>query len=140
MNMSKLHFKLRGEIMAIWQGKSLRKPSGARAKTNRNKRNMEFGRDPADTKIGDRKTKIIRTKGGNEKIRLANDKNINVVDPKTNKVQVAEIMTVVENTANTHFVRRNIITKGAVVDTSLGKVKVTSRPGQHGMINGVLVE
>ena len=49
-------------------------------------------------------------------------------------------MTVVENTANTHFVRRNIITKGAVVDTSLGRVKVTSRPGQHGMINGVLVE
>ena len=101
---------------------------------------MEFGRDPADTKIGDRKIKIIRTKGGNEKIRLANEKNINVVDPKTNKIQVAEIMTVVENTANTHFVRRNIITKGAVVDTSLGKVKVTSRPGQHGMINGVLVE
>ena len=57
--------------MAIWQGKSLRKPSGARAKTYRNKRNMEFGRDPADTKIGDRKIKIIRTKGGNEKVRLS---------------------------------------------------------------------
>jgi small subunit ribosomal protein S8e len=126
--------------MAIWQGKSLRKPSGARAKTNRNKRNMEFGRDPAETKIGDRKVKKIRTKGGNEKTRLSNDKNINVVDPKTNKVQVAEIETVVENTANTHFVRRNIITKGAVVETNLGRVKVTSRPGQHGMINGVLVE
>jgi len=126
--------------MAIWQGKSLRKPSGARAKTNRNKRNMEFGRDPAETKIGDRKVKKIRTKGGNEKTRLSNDKNINVVDPKTNNVQVAEIETVVENTANTHFVRRNIITKGAVVETNLGRVKVTSRPGQHGMINGVLVE
>ena len=97
-------------------------------------------RIPAFQKFGDRKVKIIRTKGGNEKIRLANEKNINVVDPKTNNIQVAEIMTVVENTANTHFVRRNIITKGAVVDTSLGKVKVTSRPGQHGMINGVLVE
>jgi small subunit ribosomal protein S8e len=48
--------------MAIWQGKSLRKPSGARAKTYRNKRNMEFGRDPADTKIGDRKVKIIEQK------------------------------------------------------------------------------
>jgi len=101
---------------------------------------MEFGRDPAETKIGDRKVKKIRTKGGNTKTRLSNDTNINVVDPKTNKVQVAEISTVVENTANTHFVRRNIITKGAVVETNLGRVKVTSRPGQDGMINGVLVE
>ncbi|KAF5089076.1 30S ribosomal protein S8e [Methanobacterium aggregans] len=126
--------------MAIWQGKSLRKATGARAKTNRNKRNSEFGRDPAETKIGDRKVKKIRTKGGNEKIRLTNTQTINVVDPKTSKVQVTEILNVVDNTANTHFVRRNIITKGAVVETSLGKAKVTSRPGQHGMVNGVLVE
>ena len=126
--------------MAIWQGKSLRKPTGARAKTNRNKRNSEFGRDPAETKIGDRKVKKIRTKGGNEKIRLTNTQTINVVDPKTNKVQVTDILNVVDNTANTHFVRRNIITKGAVVETSLGKAKVTSRPGQHGIVNGVLVE
>ena len=120
--------------MAIWQGKSLRKPTGARAKTNRNKRNSEFGRDPAETKIGDRKVKKIRTKGGNEKIRLTNTQTINVVDPKTNKVQVTDILNVVDNKANTHFVRRNIITKGAVVETSLGKAKVTSRPGQHGML------
>lgn len=126
--------------MAIWQGKSLRNPTGGRAKTNRNKRKIEFGRDPAETKIGDRKIKRIRTKGGNEKIRLTNDNKINVVNPKDNKVQVVEILGVVENSANIQFVRRNIINKGAVVETSLGKVKVTSRPGQHGMVNGVLVE
>lgn len=126
--------------MAIWQGKSLRKPTGGRGKTNRNKRKIEFGRDPAETKIGDRKIKKIRTKGGNEKIRLTNEDKINVVDPKNNQVQVVEILNVVENDANIQFVRRNIINKGAMVETSLGKVKVTSRPGQHGMINGVLVE
>jgi small subunit ribosomal protein S8e len=125
--------------MAIWQGKSVRKLTGARAKSNRNKRKMEFGRDPAETKIGDRKIKKIRTKGGQEKIRLTNDQKINVVDPNNNKVQVADILSVVENQANTHFVRRNIITKGAVVDTSMGKVKVTSRPGQHGIINGIII-
>jgi len=53
--------------MAIWQGTSVRKPSGARAKSNRNKRKKEFGRQAAETKIGDRKIKTIRTKGGNEK-------------------------------------------------------------------------
>lgn len=126
--------------MAIWQGKSVRTSTGARAKSNRNKRKMEFGREAAETKIGDRKIKTIRTKGGNEKIRLTVEQKINVVDPKTQKVQLAEITSVIENHANSHFVRRNIITKGAVVETSAGKVKVTSRPGQDGIINGIIIE
>jgi small subunit ribosomal protein S8e len=125
--------------MAIWQGKSVRKLTGGRSKSSRNKRKVEFGRDPAETKIGERKIKTIRTKGGGNKLRLTNDLKINVVDPKNNKMQVAEIMGVIENHANDHFVRRNIITKGAVVETSLGQVKITSRPGQDGMVNGVLI-
>jgi len=126
--------------MAIWQGNSLRKPSGGRAKLNKNKRKYELGKGAAETKIGERKIKKIRTTGGNDKIRLTNENKINVVNPKTNKVEKAEIISVVENKANTHFVRRNIITKGAVVETSAGKVKVTSRPGQDGIINGILIE
>ena len=46
---------------------------------------------------------------------------------------------VIENKANPNYVRRNIITKGAIVETSAGKAKVTSRPGQDGVINGVLI-
>ncbi len=126
--------------MAIWQGESLRKPSGGRAKLSKNKRKSELGKSAAETKISERKVKNIRTKGGNKKIRLTNDNKINVVNPGTNKVEVAEILSVIENSANTHFVRRNIITKGAIIETSAGKVRVTSRPGQHGVINGVLVE
>ncbi|MDI9614985.1 30S ribosomal protein S8e [Methanothermobacter sp.] len=126
--------------MAIWQGKSMKKPSGGRAKMNRGKRKYELGREPAETKIGDRRVRMIRTRGGNTKVRLAADTRINVVDPETGKVEVAEIRNVVENTANPHFVRRNIITKGAVVETSLGNVRVTSRPGQDGVINGVLIK
>lgn len=125
--------------MAIWQGKSVRKSTGGRSKSSRNKRKVEFGRDPAETKIGERKIKTIRTKGGGKKLRLTNDLKINVVDPKNNKMQIAEIMGVIENHANDHFVRRNIITKGAVVETNLGQVKITSRPGQDGMVNGVLI-
>ena len=125
--------------MSIWQGKSVRKLTGGRSKSNRNKRKIEYGRDPAETKIGERKVKTIRTKGGGKKLRLTNDLKINVVDPENNKMQVAEIMGVIENHANDHFVRRNIITKGAVVETSLGQVKITSRPGQDGMVNGVLI-
>ncbi|MEN4007096.1 MAG: 30S ribosomal protein S8e [Methanobacteriaceae archaeon] len=126
--------------MAIWQGESLRKPSGGRAKLNKNKRKSELGKGAAETKIGERKVKKIRTKGGNNKIRLTNENKINVVNPKTGKLEVAEILSVVENSANIHFVRRNIITKGAVLETSAGKARVTSRPGQHGIINGILLE
>ena len=46
--------------MAIWQGKSVRKLTGGRSKSSRNKRKVEFGRDPAETKIGERKIKAIR--------------------------------------------------------------------------------
>ena len=37
------------------------------------------------------------------------------------------------------LVRRNIITKGSIVETKLGKAKVTCRPGQEGSVNGVLL-
>jgi SSU ribosomal protein S8E len=53
---------------------------------------------------------------------------------------VAEIKNVVENPANPHYVRRNIINKGAVLETNMGKIKVTSRSGQNGALNGVLLE
>jgi small subunit ribosomal protein S8e len=47
--------------------------------------------------------------------------------------------TVTENPANKNFVRRNILTKGAVVATDLGKAKITSRPGQDGEVNAILL-
>jgi small subunit ribosomal protein S8e len=35
--------------------------------------------------------------------------------------------------------RRAIITKGAIIETSKGNARVTSRPGQCGIINAVLL-
>ncbi|BDH79175.1 MAG TPA: 30S ribosomal protein S8e [Methanothermobacter sp.] len=126
--------------MAIWQGRSKRKPTGGRLKKSRGKRKYELGREAAETRIGERKIRTIRTRGGNRKLRLVTDTHINVVDPDTNKVEIAEILNVVENRANPHFVRRNIITKGAIVETSKGLARVTSRPGQHGILNGILIK
>ena len=42
--------------------------------------------------------------------------------------------------ADKNLETRNIMNKGAVVQTNLGKVKITSRPGQNGAIAGVLIE
>ena len=63
-----------------------------------------------------------------------------VVDPKTKKTTKTEIITVVENAANIHYVRRNIMNKGAIITTKIGKARITSRPGQSGTINAVLLE
>jgi small subunit ribosomal protein S8e len=50
------------------------------------------------------------------------------------------VTNVVGNDADPNYVRRNIVTKGAIVDTDLGRVRVTSRPGMHGVVSGVLME
>ncbi|KZX15384.1 30S ribosomal protein S8e [Methanobrevibacter filiformis] len=126
--------------MAIFQGKSTRKASGGRRRANRGKKKFELGREPAETRLGDKRLRKIRTRGGNEKLRLALNNKINVVDTNNQKSQTLEILNVIENKANPNYVRRNIITKGAVVETNVGKVKVTSRPGQDGVINGTLIQ
>ena len=126
--------------MAIWQGRSLKKPSGGRIRLPMKKRKYELGREPVFTHVAPLRKKIIRVRGGNYKVKLLRSDEINVYNPKTGKAQKAKIKGVIENPANPHFAQRNIITKGAVVETDLGKVKVTSRPGQHGVLNGVLLE
>ena len=126
--------------MAISQGKSIRSPSGARNVANRGKRKSELGRDPAETRVDEKRLRKIRTRGGNEKLRLAAANKINLTDVKSGKSQITDILGVIENNANPNYVRRNIITKGAVVETPEGNAKVTSRPGQDGVVNGVIVE
>jgi small subunit ribosomal protein S8e len=125
--------------MALWQGRSTRKITGGRLRRYRKKRKFEMGREHIETKIGDRRAKRIRVRGNNYKVRLISAEYANVVDPKTNKCEKVKILSVVENMANPHYVRRNIITKGAIIETEKGKAKVTSRPGQDGSVSAILL-
>ena len=125
--------------MAQWQGRSKRKTSGGRIRLHRKKRTFEIGREKQFTIIGDYKNLKIRTQGRNQKMRLVNTEMANVTEPKTKKTKKTKILTVIENSANPFYVRRNIINKGAIIDTELGNARVTSRPGQHGMINAILI-
>ena len=124
--------------MALWQGKSRRSETGRRIRYARGKRRFEIGRERQITTIGENRLKVVRTKGDNRKTRIKTTNIAYVVDPKTNKTAKTEIVSVLENKANIHYVRRNIINKGAIIDTKLGKAQVTSRPGQTGTINAVL--
>jgi len=131
---------LSGEKMALWQGRSRRKPSGGMYRPIRKKRKHEIGREVQLAMVGKTKTKKVRVRSAATKIRLLTSDHANVLNPKTGKVQRTKILTVIENPANPHYVQRNIITKGAIIKTELGKAKVTSRPGQHGVLNAVLME
>ena len=129
-----------GLLMAVWQGNSKRSITGRRIRSARNKRRFEIGRETHLTTIGVMKRKPSRTRGNNHKSRILTADSAFVVDPKTNKTVKTEIVTVVENSANIHYVRRNIMNKGAIINTKLGKAKITSRPGQNGVINAVLLQ
>jgi small subunit ribosomal protein S8e len=125
--------------MAITQSRSKRKVTSGKYQKYRKKRVHELGSLPTHTKLAERKSKIVRGVGGNKKARLLSTTIANVYDPKTKKYKKAKIKTILENPANRHFVRRNIITKGTIIDTEAGKAKITSRPGQDGTVNAVLI-
>jgi len=123
-----------------WQGRSRRSYTGKLLKPFRKKRKYELGRDQVETLIGERKIKKVRVRGGNYKIKVFRESFANVYVPSEGKVVKAEIKNVVENPAHVHYARRNVITKGAIIETSVGKARVTSRPNQDGVVNAVLIE
>lgn len=124
--------------MTKWYLKSKRKPTGALLKRHMKKKKYQRGRDYLPAHVGEVRRRGKRTKGGSSKLILlsANIANVNT----GSKSQKTKIVSVLENPANPQYVRRNIITKGAVIQTELGKARVTSRPGQDGVVNAVIVE
>ena len=126
--------------MGIWQTKSKRKSTGGLLHTPTLKRKHAVGSNQIKTIIGDSTVKVVRTKGGNTKTKVVSSLTVNLIDKKTGKAKKVKILDVLENKANPHFIRQKLLTKGAVVKTDAGKVKITSRPAQDGVVNGVVVE
>ncbi|ELZ17858.1 MULTISPECIES: 30S ribosomal protein S8e [Haloterrigena] len=120
------------------QGRSTRKRTGGRLKNVRKRRKNELGRLPTETQVGEPRYRTVDVRGNETKTR-ALATNVASVN-KGGETVSAEIEDVVENDANPNYVRRNIITKGAVIETSEGRARVTSRPGQTGQVNAVLLD
>ena len=129
--------------MAKWHGISRRKPTGGRLKRPnryRGKRRTEVASEEQLAYVGEADArKNYRKRSGSQTVRtlLVNQVNVNMKGGKTVR---ATVKNVVGNDADPNYIRRNIVTKGAVLDTDQGLVKVTSRPGMHGVVSGVLVE
>lgn len=126
--------------MARWQKSSRRKVSGGRYTLRMKKKKRDLGRPPALTSVGSIRKKYIRTRGGNRKIRLQSDTHVNISDPKAKSSFKLDIKDVINNPANRDFARRKVITKGAIIETEKGQARVTSRPGQDGVINATLIQ
>jgi small subunit ribosomal protein S8e len=121
-----------------YQGRSKRSKTGARLRPRSKKKKSEMGREPTETTVGEQRFRTVDVRGDNEKVRALSTNVANVATEDGS--ERATIEDVVENAANPNYARRNIVTKGAVIETDAGTARVTSRPGQNGQVNAVLVE
>jgi len=115
-----------------------RKASGGKyhahkKKTLRNKRGQT-----RVVKLGEIKTKKIRTLGGVKKVVCLSGNYANVIS--NGKAKRVKIKNVIETPANRFFARQNVIVKGAIIETEIGHARVTNRPSQEGIIQAVIVE
>ena len=81
-------------------------------------------------------TRKVRGKNVKTAIKTINTVNL-IIDSKAKRVKILKVL---ENSTNNDYQRRGIISKGAILETAEGKCRVMSRPGQHGIVNAVLIK
>ena len=117
--------------------KKARKSSGGKYSKSRKKKLHEKPGQVRVVKLSEKKTKFVKTKGGKKKLVSLSHNHSNLTDKgKSKKVS---IKTVVETPSNRFLARQNILVKGALIETELGKARITNRPGQEGMIQAILL-
>mgnify|MGYP001563100830 CR=1 FL=1 len=115
-----------------------KKISGGKYHKQRKKKLYELRSDQRLVLLGETKRKTLRVMGGHKKTILlkANIVNLNI----KGKIQKATIKNVIETPQNRFLARQNRLLKGAIIETSLGKARITNRPSQEGNVNAVLLE
>lgn len=114
------------------------KITGGRRHPLRIRRKYEIDRYPNEAVIGAQTTITRNVRGKNRKTALKSIDFVNLA-AKDSKVKKTKILKVLENATNNDYQRRGIITKGAILETSEGKCKVLSKPGQTGIVNAILL-
>lgn len=115
-----------------------RKVTGGKYHRPRKKRKYDKKSQERIVLLGDERRKNLRIRGGHTKTVLFRGKIVNLrIDGKTKQ---AEIKNVIETPQNTFLARQNRLLKGAIIETSLGKAKITNRPSQEGCINAVSIK
>lgn len=117
-----------------------RKITGGKYRDFRKKKKHSLRGITRKVKLGDEKKKKIRARGGKKRTVLLAESQVNIIDPKTKKAQKSVIKNVLETPSDRFLARQNILIKGAVIETDLGKAQITNRPSQEGAVQAVLVE
>ena len=114
-----------------------RKISGGKYHKQRKKKLYEKRNPERDVTLGETKTKQLHVRGGARKTILLRANSVNIsVEGKTKKAEIKNV----EETPQNRFFAKNRLMKGAIIETSLGKAKITNRPSQEGCVNAILVE
>ncbi len=114
------------------------KITGGRRHPLRTRKKFEMDRYPNEALLEAQVTVSRRIRGDNSKTALKTIDFVNLSGGT--KVKKTKILKVLENPTNNDYQRRGVITKGAILETEDGKCKVVSRPGQHGVVNAVLIK
>ncbi|MEO9310572.1 MAG: 30S ribosomal protein S8e [Nitrososphaera sp.] len=115
------------------------KITGGRRVPLRTRRKYEIDRFPNEAVIGQQVTVTRSVRANHIKVGLKTIDFVNLA-LEGGKVKKSKILKVLENTTNNDYQRRGVISKGAVLETEDGKCRVVSRPGQHGIVNAVLIK
>jgi small subunit ribosomal protein S8e len=116
-----------------------RKITGGKYHARKKKKLYERDSQTRIAKLGKEKTKEVRGRGGGMKIVVLTSEFANVVDKKSGKTKKAKIKNVIETPSNRFLARQNIFVKGAVLETDLGKARITNRPSQEGNVQAILI-
>ncbi|MDO8460646.1 MAG: 30S ribosomal protein S8e [Nanoarchaeota archaeon] len=118
--------------------KAGRKITGGKYHNNRKKKLYEKDSQERIIILNETKRKQLRGKGGNIRTVLLNSNTANII--VNSKAQKTQIKNVLETPQNTFLARQNRLIKGAIIETSLGKARITNRPSQEGHVNAVLIK
>jgi len=114
----------------------MKKISGGKYHPSRKSKLYEHHNPARLTLLGKENKQTLKTKGGKQKTVLLSTDKAYVLDKKTNKGKIVKIKAVLLIPSNRYL--KNILMKGAVIDTEMGKAKITNRPGQEGSVSAVL--
>jgi len=118
--------------------KTGRKATGGRYKKVKKKRSTGRQKQTRIVKLGERKSQLLSGRGKTKKTVLLNEQIANII--VKGKAKKMKITNVLETPSNIFLARQNIIVKGSIIETEIGKAIVTNRPSQEGMIQAKIIE
>jgi small subunit ribosomal protein S8e len=110
---------------------------GKKGKAGDKKLSMSGGPFTATKLAAKEVRKMNRGRGSTRKVKLKSAVFANIVTK--DGIKKIKLKNVIETPDNRHHARQNILTKGAIVESEIGKIRVTNRVGQDGVVNGVLL-